>query len=139
MKQRHIAYWMTTVLVALVFLSSGFFELLRPAGLMEGMRRLGYPDYLVTILGIWKIPGGIVVLLPRTPRLKEWAYAGMFFDLSGAAASHAFVGEIAHIPAPLVILGIVIASWALRPESRRLGDGAAEKSEEGSAIALPPR
>jgi len=120
MKARQIAYWITTALVAFVFLSGGAEELARPAPLMEGMARLGYPAYFVTILGVWKILGGIAILIPRFPRLKEWAYAGMFFDLSGAAISHAVSGEQSKIAAPLIILAIVVASWALRPQGRRL-------------------
>jgi uncharacterized membrane protein YphA (DoxX/SURF4 family) len=120
---RLIVYWITTGLAAFVFLSGGAGELARPAALMQGMFHLGYPAYFVTILGVWKILGGITVLAPRLPRLKEWAYAGMLFDLTGATASHASVGDpVAKIVTPLVILGIVIASWALRPESRRLSD-----------------
>ena len=124
MKTRYIAYWITTALTAFVFLSSGPFELARPPSLMQGMAHLGYPAYFVTILGVWKILGGIVILAPRLPRVKEWAYAGMLFDLTGATASHASVGDpVAKIVTPLIILGIVMASWALRPESRRLRDG----------------
>ena len=68
--------------------------------------------------------GGLAVLSPRLPRLKEWAYAGMIFDLTGASASHAALGDPTDkIVAPIIILAIVAASWALRPESRRLGDG----------------
>ena len=85
------------------------------------MTHLGYPDYFVLILGTWKVLGGITVLLPRTAMLKEWAYAGMLFDLTGASASHAAVGDPAgKIATPLVMLAIVAASWALRPESRRV-------------------
>jgi len=93
----------------------------RPSFVLEGMRQLGYPDYFALILGVWKVLGGIAVLLPRSPLLKEWAYAGMFFDLIGASASHAAVGDpAAKVVTPLIILGIVAASWALRPESRKL-------------------
>ena len=60
---------------------------------MKGMRQLGYPDYFAVILGVWKVLGGVAVLIPRCPRLKEWAYAGMFFDLSGASASHFSSGD----------------------------------------------
>ncbi len=120
MKTRLILYWIATALTAFVFLSGGAGELSRPAPLMEGMARLGYPAYFVTILGVWKILGGIAILIPKTPRLKEWAYAGMFFDLSGAAVSHAVCGEQSKIAAPLIILAIVIASWTLRPQSRKL-------------------
>jgi uncharacterized membrane protein YphA (DoxX/SURF4 family) len=121
MKIRPIAYWVTTALTAFVFLSGGATDLARPGFLMEGMTKLGYPPYFVLILGAWKVLGGIVVLTPKLPRLKEWAYAGMVFDLTGAAASHAAVGDPAgKIATPLIIAGIVMVSWALRPESRKL-------------------
>jgi len=120
MKFRPIAYWVTTAFTAFVFLSGGATDLARPDFLMEGMTKLGYPPYFVLILGAWKVLGGIVVLTPRLPRLKEWAYAGMVFDLTGAAASHAAVGDpAAKIVTPLIIAGIVMASWVLRPESRK--------------------
>jgi uncharacterized membrane protein YphA (DoxX/SURF4 family) len=87
---------------------------------------LGYPRYFVTILGFWKVLGAIAILVPRFPRLKEWAYAGIFFDLTGAAASSAAVGGSGgiyafHILAPLVLAVMAVASWALRPESRTIG------------------
>ena len=121
MKIRPIAYRVTTALTAFVFLSGGATDLARPDFLMEGMTKLGYPPYFVLILGVWKVLGGIVVLTPKLPKLKEWAYAGMVFDLTGAAATHAAVGDPAgKIAAPLIIAGIVMASWVLRPESRKL-------------------
>ena len=88
------------------------------------MTHLGYPAYFMVILGVWKVLGGVVVVAPRLPRLKEWAYAGMLFDLTGAAASHAAVGDpVAKIATPLILMGIVAASWALRPGSRKLSIG----------------
>jgi uncharacterized membrane protein YphA (DoxX/SURF4 family) len=127
MNTRNIAYWVTTGLTAFVFLLGGAFDVARPASVVEIMNKLEYPGYLAVILGVWKILGGIAVLIPRFPRLKEWAYAGMFFDLTGAAASHAVCGHPAgEIVPPVVILGIVMASWALRPESRRLKDASSE-------------
>jgi hypothetical protein len=133
---RRIAYWLTTGLTAFVFLSGGVADLARPDSVMEGMTHLGYPAYFVTILGAWKVLGGVAVLAPRLPRLKEWAYAGMAFDLTGAAASHAAVGDPAgKVVVPLVILGIVMASWALRPECRRLRTpGEAGKAVPGSPV-----
>ena len=81
--------------------------------------------YFFAILGFWKVLGAIAILVPRFPRLKEWAYAGIFFDLTGAAASCAAVGGYGayafHVIAPLVIAGLTVASWALRPESRTIG------------------
>ena len=122
MRTRLIAYWVTTALTAFAFLSGGVMDVVQPPDLLKGMTDLGYTAYFTTILGVWKVLGGITVLVPGFPRLKEWAYAGMFFDLSGAAASHAAVGDpVAKIVTPLILLGIVMASWALRPASRTLG------------------
>src|SRR4029079_6097904 len=116
MMMRRIAYWVTTVLTAFVFLSGGAADIARPSFVMEGMTHLGYPAYFVLILGVWKVLGGVAVLAPRLPLLKEWAYAGMAVDLTLPAASHAEVGDPAgKVVPPLIILGIVAASWALRP------------------------
>jgi len=121
-KTRNIAYWITTVLTAFS-MSGGVAQLAHVPGVVDGfVRVLGYPPYFVTILGFWKVLGAIAILVPRFPRLKEWAYAGIFFDLTGAAASSAAVrGGAFHILAPLVFAGLAVASWALRPQSRTIG------------------
>jgi hypothetical protein len=86
---------------------------------------LGYPTYFLVIIGVWKILGTIVILAPRMPLLKEWAYAGIVFDLTGAAASHLANGDSADKwILPLVATAITFASWALRPESRKLARAA---------------
>lgn len=129
MKIRLIAFWIATVLTAYVFLSGGVVDIIRPGFALEGMRHLGYPDYFMVILGVWKVLGGFVVLAPGLARLKEWAYAGMIFDLTGATASHASVGDPAmKIATPLIIAWIVMASWALRPNSRKLLNGAKKRA-----------
>ena len=129
MKTRLIVYWIATGLTAFVFLSGGVVDILRPAPALAGMRQLGYPDYFMVILGVWKVLGGVAVLAPRWPRVKEWAYAGMLFDLTGATASHASTGDsVRHIVTPMIILAIVVVSWALRPQSRRLGELCCYKS-----------
>jgi uncharacterized membrane protein YphA (DoxX/SURF4 family) len=121
MKAQAVGYWICTVLIALAFLSGGIADLLRPPQVLEGMTHLGYPPYFMLILGAWKVVGGIAILLPGFPLLKEWAYAGMIFDLTGASASHVASGDdVRHILVPLVLAALVVASWALRPESRRL-------------------
>ena len=121
MKGRTIGYWTATGLTALVFGSGGIFQLLGNPGAVEGIRNLGYPAHFILLLGIWKLLGVLAVLAPRFPRLKEWAYAGMFFDLTAASVAHAAVGDpVGNVVAPVVILGIVMASWALRPQERTL-------------------
>ena len=121
MNARRIAYWVATVLIAFVFLSGGVMQSIGVAPAVQGITELGYPGYFATILGVWKILGALVVLAPRSPLLKEWAYAGMAFNMTSAAASHAAIGHpTAKVVTPLVILGIVAASWALRPASRKL-------------------
>ncbi len=125
MKTRNIAYWTTTVLVAF-FMSGGLAQIVQfranPHGVVP---ELGYPMYFFLILGIWKVLGAIAILAPGFPRLKEWAYAGIFFDVTGAAASCAAVGGYGaygfHVLAPLIIAGLTVASWALRPPSRTIG------------------
>ena len=121
MKARVIGYWVCTGLIAFSFLSGGVVDLWRPSFAVEGMTHLGYPAYFMIILGFWKVLGGGVILLPGLPLIKEWAYAGMIFDLTGASASHFAAGDVLfHIVTPLVLAALVVASWALRPEGRKL-------------------
>jgi DoxX-like family len=126
MKAKSIVYWTTTILVALPIGSGGVAQMAQfhanPHGVVPV---LGYPLYFFAILGFWKVLGAIAILVPRFPRLKEWAYAGIFFDLTGAAASCSAVGGYGayafHVLAPLIIAGLTVASWALRPQSRIIG------------------
>jgi hypothetical protein len=118
---RTIAYWIFTVIVAGEMIAGAMWDLLRIEYVRVVFTHLGYPLYLLLILGIWKLPCGVVLLLPRFLRLKEWAYAGAFFNYSGAVASHAFVGDRASILVwPLLFAISTLASWALRPPTRRL-------------------
>jgi uncharacterized membrane protein YphA (DoxX/SURF4 family) len=120
-RARTIAYWVCTAMIAFAFISGGIGQVVRAPPVLEGMTRLGYPVYFIVMLGVWKILGGIAVLLPRFPRVKEWAYAGMVFDLTAASVSMAATdGGVRHVVVPLLLTGVVVASWALRPESRRL-------------------
>ena len=132
MKAKIIAYWTTTILVAFFIGSGGVAQLAQYQGNPHGVVPvLGYPMYFFAILGFWKVLGAIAILVPRFSRLKEWAYAGIFFDLTGAAASCAAVGSGAfHILAPLIIAILAVASWALRPESR---------SAAGMRMPMAPR
>ena len=137
MKAKSIAYWITTILVAFAIGSGGAAQLARLPQNVDGfVRVLHYPLYFVTILGFWKVAGAIVILAPGFARLKEWAHAGILFDLTGAAASWAAVGGSAfHILAPLFIAGFAVASWALRPESRIVGVLFPAKNREAGMTA----
>jgi uncharacterized membrane protein YphA (DoxX/SURF4 family) len=116
-----IAYWVTTIFGPASFVIGGVLHLTHAESAVTVINHLGYPVYFLTILGVWKLLGAIAIVVPRFPRLKEWAYAGFFFDLTGAAASRAFVHDgVGEIVAPLVFLVLVMASWALRPPSRKL-------------------
>src|SRR6185312_8341894 len=127
MNGKNIGYWITTALVALTFLSGGVMDASRNADVQAGMSHLGYPLYFALILGVWKFLGGVAILAPGFARLKEWAYAGIAFDLTGAAFSHASSGDgPGKIITPLVILAIAAASWALRPASRKLASNTSE-------------
>ncbi len=113
-----ICYWISTALLAFILLTGGLWLMI---GNQPMDAYLGFPAYFWQILGFGKILGAIAILAPRFPLLKEWAYAGIVFNLIGAAAARAFVGDsTAHIIAPLVICGIALASWFLRPESRKI-------------------
>lgn len=128
MKVRLIGYWVTTALIALELLVGGVADLAHGRQLLFVggpvtliLAQLGYPVYVLTILGWWKVLGAIALVVPRFPRLKEWAYAGTFFDLTGAAVSFALRGNSADAIAPLFLATLVLASWALRSHSRTLG------------------
>ncbi|MGA2539170.1 MAG: DoxX family protein [Terracidiphilus sp.] len=123
MNAKSIAYWTLTGLVAFFIGGGGAAQIWQYQANPHGVvPLLGYPLYFFLILGIWKVLGAITILVPRFPRLKEWAYAGIFFDLTGAAASCAAVGGYGayafHVIAPLILTGFTMASWALRPPSR---------------------
>lgn len=120
MTARSIAYWITTALFVLALGGSALADLVLAPPIVEGFATLGYPTYLAIILGVWKALGVLAIAAPGLPRLKEWAYAGFFFHLTGAIASHLAIGDLAI--APLVVLLLLWGtSWALRPQSRVLG------------------
>lgn len=115
-------YWGTTGLLAFAMLAGGTADLLHLPVIDAGMTHLGYPAYFTSIVGAWKLSGAVVLLAPRLTRLKEWAYAGAFFNMSGAVASHIASGDgFFQFLAPLIFALCALVSWALRPQSRVLG------------------
>ena len=139
-KMRVIGYWVTTILIALETLAGGVTDLMHGRtnlfsgpSVVDVVTSLGYPVYVLAILGIWKIPGAITLVVPGFLRLKEWAYAGIVFELTGAAASQAVRGRPNDVIAPVVLLGLALASWALRPPNRMLG--AVSPNNSGGRVA----
>jgi len=129
MNMKSIGYWVATTLVALETFVGGITDLVHGGTeLVAGppvvcvVTHLGYPVYILRILGVWKLLGAVVIVVPGLPRLKEWAYAGVFFELTGATASYVLHGEItSDLAAPLILAALAMISWALRPEGRVLG------------------
>jgi uncharacterized membrane protein YphA (DoxX/SURF4 family) len=124
-KPRISLYFVTLGLFALAMLGSGVMNVLQPPQLVESLSQLGYPPYLLTIIGVWKLLGALAIAVPGLPRLKEWAYAGFTFELSGAVISHLVSGDGPGKAAfPLALLALGLTSWALRPSMRRLSTAA---------------
>jgi|SRR6185312_7294464 len=116
-----VVYWIATGVVAALFVVPGVANLVRVPHIAHDMAHLGYPDYFMSILGTWKLLAAIAILIPGFPRLKEWAYAGMIFDLTGAAISRAIVGDgTAPVLVPLCIALVAVVSWVMRPPARIL-------------------
>lgn len=120
-KRNKIIYWIATIWLALGMLSTGIVQLLKLKEETDMMTNLGYPIYLLTLLGIWKILGVVAVLIPKFPLLKEWAYAGFFFAMSGAVFSHLAIGDGAkEFFGPVLLLVLTFVSWYFRPAERKV-------------------
>ena len=124
-KRNKITYWIATIWLSLGMVSTGVVQLLKlkgnGPGSLESMTHLGYPVYFVTLLGIAKILGVIALLIPKFPLLKEWAYAGFFFMMSGAIFTHIAAGNsISEIFPSLLLLILTVVSWYFRPADRKL-------------------
>ena len=120
-KRNKIIYWIATVWLSLGLLSGGIFQLLQMDDAVKNFTHLGYPLYLLSILGIWKILAVIAVLIPKFPLVKEWAYAGVFFTMTGALISHLVMGDTLAETFPSVLtLIIAIVSWHFRPANRKI-------------------
>jgi hypothetical protein len=121
-RSRAVIYWVATAFVAGTAVVAGAMDLLRMQPLSGALAHLGYPPYFGGILGAAKVLGAAALVAPRAPRLKEWAYAGMFFDYVAAVASYVAIGEAtaANLGGPIVSAALLVASWAARPASRRL-------------------
>jgi hypothetical protein len=131
---KSIAFWTTTIFGPTSFVIGGVIGLTGSPDAVAGLQHLGYPAYFGVLLGAWKLAGAITITLPGLRRLKEWAYAGFVFDLTAAAISHVALGDgAADVFAPLGFMALVLASWALRPESRKLIAPAASPARDAAA------
>ena len=120
-KRNRIIYWVATLWLSLGMASTGIVQLLKLKEEADMFTHLGYPLYFLTLLGIWKILGVVAVLIPKFPLLKEWAYAGFFFAMSGAVFSHFVVGDAAkEYFGPCLLIVLTVLSWYFRPVDRRM-------------------
>lgn len=120
-KRTKIIYWIFTLWMALGMVSTAIVQLMKNKDELANFTNLGYPAYLMTIIGVWKLLGVIAILIPKRLLLKEWAYAGFFFVMSGAVISHLIVGDTAGRTLPAVLLLVlVIISWYFRPTNRKI-------------------
>ena len=123
-KRNKIIYWISTLWLALGMVATGLGQLLKARegqGGVDMVTHLGYPIYIVTILGLWKTLGVVALLIPKFPLLKEWAYAGFFFLVSGAMFSHVASGDpVTSLFPSLLLLVLTVASWYFRPADRKI-------------------
>lgn len=120
-KRNKIIYWIATIWLALGMVSTGLVQVLKVKDEVDLMTHLGYPLYFLTILGIWKLLGAVAVLMPKFPLLKEWAYAGFFFSMSGAVFSHMACGDAGkEFFGPILLIALTLISWSFRPADRKV-------------------
>ena len=120
-KRKLIWYWIITAILSFCIFSGGLAQAMQVKGVVEGFKPLGYPTYFISIIGVWKVLGIIAILMPKFKLLKEWAYAGIFFVMSGAVISHIVSGDVsAQIIAPVVLAIFTVLSWYLRPADRKI-------------------
>lgn len=123
-KYEKIVYWVATAWLSLGMVSTGIVQLIKMKEEVDKTSvHLGYPEYFLTIIGTWKILGVIAILLPGYPLIKEWAYAGFFFVMSGALFSHAAKGDgLLDYFGPTLLLVLTILSWHFRPAHRKINN-----------------
>lgn len=122
-KKNKIIYWVATLWLALGMVSTGLGQLLKfnGQGGPDMIAHLGYPAYVLTILGIWKMVGVVALLIPKFPLLKEWAYAGFIFIMTGAMYSHIAVGDpVVELFPALLLIVLTVISWYFRPAERKI-------------------
>jgi hypothetical protein len=119
-KRNKIIYWVATLWLALGMTATGIVQFIKVKDQADMMSHLGYPLYFLSLLAVWKFLGVIAILIPKFPLLKEWAYAGFFFAMSGAIFSHVASGDAAkELFGPLLLIVLTVISWYFRPADRK--------------------
>jgi hypothetical protein len=120
-KSNKIIYWISTIWLSLGMVSTGIVQLIKMDEEVEKMTQLGYPSHFMTILGTWKILGVIAILVPKFPLVKEWAYAGFFFNVTGAIFAHIVGGsDVKELFGPTLLLVLTVVSWYYRPADKKI-------------------
>ncbi|MFB9844490.1 DoxX family protein [Mucilaginibacter ginsenosidivorans] len=120
-KRKKLWYWIITALLSFCIFTGGLAQALQLPGVVQGFKPLGYPTYFISVIGVWKVLAIVAILLPGYQLLKEWAYAGIFFVLTGAVISHIASGDMhVQIAAPAVLAIFTVLSWYLRPADRKI-------------------
>ena len=123
-KRNLIIYWIATGLMSFGMLGGGIAQVFRTKDMVDMVLHLGYPPYLLSIIGTWKILGVIAILIPRFKLAKEWAYAGLFFTMTGALVSHLACGDSGKgIIGPFMQIVFIVLSWYFRPADRKIISG----------------
>jgi len=121
-KTKNIVYWVTTILMSVGMLGSGLAQIVHAKAMIDLVVPWGYPEYFLSIIGTWKVLGVIAILTPGFKLVKEWAYAGFFFVMTGALISHLASGhyDVKAIMGPLMQTIFIVLSWYCRPVSRKI-------------------
>jgi hypothetical protein len=131
---RTITYWIFTLLVAYENAAGAMWTVTQLEYMRAMLAHLGYPPYFSYILGPWQLACAATLLAPRLPRVKEWAYAGAFFNYSSAIASHLFVGDAPQETIGAAVMAVfTVLSWALRPADRRLTESKTTRETTGKS------
>ncbi len=120
-KRKLIWYWIITAILSFCIFSGGLAQAMQVKEVVQGFKPLGYPNYFISLIGVWKVLGVIAILIPKFKLLKEWAYAGIFFVMSGAVISHIASDDVSvQIIAPSLLAVFAVLSWYLRPADRKI-------------------
>jgi hypothetical protein len=123
MEKKNLAiYWIATGLMSVGMLGSGLAQIIHAKEMVDLVVPLGYPLYILYIVGVWKILGVIAILVPGFKILKEWAYAGFFFVMTGALISHLASADygLRGLIGPFMQTIFILTSWYFRPANRKI-------------------